>query len=1144
MIPWRIGIPLFAQFLVLIPRVSTELKDSIVSVGHDHLRRVSVVQNVSSDVVVEPSMQQSEEKLIEAELMKRAGLAGEDPEPAHGNVDKTNKNKRKNKEEPVVLTKPTFHGERFDELLKKKEVRTNTEDGHWEQQISSNPTVAFDNLFKPADGLLAENNEFIDHVCEYNHKMPKPIVRLKVMVFDAWLMFTHHGTPEARPGPQSRHATANNVQDASDRTDGEKGKFKRDIVRFKEVILHYRPDIVEDLSVNEKDKKKKDVAEKLERMFDLHLKRCWEVARAMNPVARDRMFKLDPALKANLKEMPWMRMHEFAYIFILAFGFAGLPKDKDHWQHADWLGLIDWTNPKKAKPVLKSKIPSMATPENAKPGGDARYKPRIITGDRREYNFDLLDKWSQQLASDRSSVSGKYVKFVHVSYTAGWSLENEFTREDTKGEDTMVRVKEVTGKHTKDSGVEAKMLLVKINRQLYSEALWKEATSEKKWPVYTLSFMEEKYRPLYEMEFANGAIDNLSPRDEGYVQFPIFVDIESKAYQSQDKQNQAHRSHRLKTKGANDGEQYPDKGFDDLDGLIDFREVDEEAWWWNTEEKKFSKKQGFTWKDIKDKVRVEVGDASNWYGPFQKIKLEDFLRHFMSQSLDMFTNLADASNLNHVTLDEPLEPDELPPRKEVTLHFDRKTEPGLELDPWTGKVKSVTSGGQADDFGVEVGWTTLKINGQRVISGRMQKQLKEAMEGRLEGYVETPIKHRNKDGEVVKIESRESANARAAPYTITFDRGKEKFAPLDDVARQGTAFEIRTANTNALKEYVLKDLRGRTRLNMDAFKFATDRMDEDYARHHLMEHIRAQYSWRSERNENYKRAKMSNTLQQKELQDYKDFLVAVWKAAETMVPFSRRKRHMRIGFIDLFRGEFISDPAFHYAAIVAQEFCWRHVREVKGIVRATTESGTATDTDSYQSFGRDTLMLIPLELPDSKQYSLLSTFEVQEQFKALEEFESFSGQDVEEHENEAGEKYLIRGEGSLNDTVSTVYRIPSQLLKDLPDPWIEHASKQVKKNEKAGYGSKREVTNWNHVTMNYLDGLFGGNVWADFPISEMSKPAEPPVSHALRGYLDELDSRDLARLRENQRQKNEHAFDDDPDEVANALKPALGRRDS
>jgi hypothetical protein len=1017
---------------VQLPRVAT-FKDTAITVAKEHLSRVSTdeVQNESA----EPSShQRSDREDIEAAMMKRASLdrnvwpwsSSSKKEDDASLSDGGGKDVRKDQQGP------TFSGEYFDTFLSKKTPGEHAVSGRTDQVLSDNPKDVFERLFEddvePHDeeesgesawpeksaGSLAVHNTFIEDVCHHNERIPKTMVRLKILIFDAWWKFTNGGRMFSQEDNQ------------------------KDIVRFKEVMYYYRSDIKKDATALKSDKEAAKKAQFVERTFDLHLQRCWLVAREMNPVARDKEYELNPQMKVHPDErkwdekaykgskkawkvIPWLRMHEFAYIFILAFGYAGYPEDKDYWQNADWLGLMNWEFVEDEHAHTTRKYDNTPNMENRYEPKEKEYKDsKGNVKQERLYNFDLLDKWRQQLSSDRSAVSGQYVKFIHVTYYKGdgisdpdekWHYDVVFGNcvNDPSSKRCVVKRVEPGG-NSERAGVKEGMVLVKINGKSFSARLWRKAAVDPYDPSdpdsaveYTLSFIENTRaaKDLYDMEKVNPfSMPSQEDRTSQYVEFPFFVEGDKHAHTVTKHREFIYRKH------FEFGKQFPAAGFDDPAGLIDFREASNEAWWWEVDEKAFSRDKS---KEIRKKME-DPAKSRAYYGPFEPITKDMFLNFFMAQRLDMFTNLADANLLNHATK--------------------------------TAKV------------------TTM--------------------------------------------------------HTSHFGLTQQEYDEID--------FTARDATSKGLEAYVLKELRGKTKLHLDAFRFVTDRLDKEDTRYRLMEHIRAQYSWRAERDSNYERVAIRNDEQIKELIDYRNFLKAVWKAGQTMVPFARKGRWPFYSG-DNYRGKFISDPAFHYAAIVAQEFCWKHVREVKG--KYYQEAYT-------QNFGRDTLMLIPLEVPES----LMSDFEKKGHFKANRQFESFSGQKVEEVEHYmTGEKSWER-QTPFNPNMTTVYRVPGQLLQDVPDPWVDEKSTFKYDHEEQGVGSTGEITNWNHVTMMYLDNLFGDrSAWAAFPISNMTKQKDEKVSKVMTTYLDHLDDKEIARLREEEERRNGSAFNVDRDEEENALRP-------
>jgi hypothetical protein len=221
-------------------------------------------------------------------------------------------------EEPDAQREPDFdnEGDHFDTFLRGKNEKDRgprVEMGNAEQILTGDPKDQFDKLFGYPDkakrenkaysweddeddwdddsvarggfagqsinkraeeedvtGVLSIHNKFVEHVCGHNIRLSATFVRLKILVFDAWLKFKDSAPIFGKK---------------------ENYENKFDLYRFKEVMYYYRSDIKQDATALKSDKEAADKADFVERTFDLHLLRCWEVARMMNPAARDLAYK-------------------------------------------------------------------------------------------------------------------------------------------------------------------------------------------------------------------------------------------------------------------------------------------------------------------------------------------------------------------------------------------------------------------------------------------------------------------------------------------------------------------------------------------------------------------------------------------------------------------------------------------------------------------------------------------------------------------------------------------------------------------------------------------------------------------------------------------------------------------------------------
>jgi len=176
--------------------------------------------------------------------------------------------------------------------------------------------------------------------------------------------------------------------------------------------------------------------------------------------------------------------------------------------------------------------------------------------------------------------------------------------------------------------------------------------------------------------------------------------------------------------------------------------------------------------------------------------------------------------------------------------------------------------------------------------------------------------------------------------------------------------------------------------------------------------------------------------QKEEVKSYMKFLQKVFVAADSMVSFSTqgydnwpdnfmvRRRRTR---------KYLSDPSFQYAALVAHEYCFEHIRRDK----------TRTD------HGRDVMMLAPPSMP----WHLLAKFQRDKLPKWCEEMgdaEAFT-EDVVAQKTASGEiptnfgltereLNKLSSDGKTNVQICNAacsLTIPAHLLKDIPQPKVD-----------------------------------------------------------------------------------------------------------
>lgn len=167
------------------------------------------------------------------------------------------------------------------------------------------------------------------------------------------------------------------------------------------------------------------------------------------------------------------------------------------------------------------------------------------------------------------------------------------------------------------------------------------------------------------------------------------------------------------------------------------------------------------------------------------------------------------------------------------------------------------------------------------------------------------------------------------------------------------------------------------------------------------------------------RLQRTSAEQKNELQSYMKFLQKVYTAADSMVSFSTQG-YDEIQVMRRRTRKWLSDPSFQYAALVAHEYCFEHIRR----------------DETKVDHGRDVMMVAPPSMP----WHLLADF----QKARLPKWCSKMG-DADAFAEEEDAANISKDDGTTRAECADVQclnekcrlTIPAHLLKDMPHPKVD-----------------------------------------------------------------------------------------------------------